>query len=279
MYTPYDAARLVLIYLSELPKPVVSKSVLKSWILLARQEGAIQPPCGPRLDEGLDFWAEALNRLSIANRNLVKHLLGVCAEVLLLAAERARDEEERLATLGAGGNGVWAGMAGNANEQLGSRTFISAGGPLPAEMLEQFQQFNIHSEPSLRPPGTSSTTDRELRGAGVVNGRKGKEDDKEKRRVQINEQDAIRMAAALAKAMFHIEPETPGKKENKNAAHPTLALAFIIRKRGEYLASLGRVGSFPVSRAATPGLVMANGNRGDSTFLPSTEEILGWRGH
>ncbi|KAK0621972.1 hypothetical protein B0T17DRAFT_308251 [Bombardia bombarda] len=90
-YTVYDAARLITIYLSELPKPLVSNSVLKSWVLLARQQGAIEPPCPQRIDMGLDFWAEALNRLPMANRNLVKELLNMFAEILMPLAQSATD--------------------------------------------------------------------------------------------------------------------------------------------------------------------------------------------
>jgi hypothetical protein len=77
-FSVYDAARLVLLFLEEMPQPLVSHSVAKRWVLLARQEGAIEPPA-PRVETGLDFWIEALNPLPVANRNLVKHLLNLFA--------------------------------------------------------------------------------------------------------------------------------------------------------------------------------------------------------
>ncbi|KAK3937763.1 GTPase-activating protein SAC7 [Diplogelasinospora grovesii] len=87
-YTVYDVARLILLYLEELPKPLVPPSVVKSWIILARQEGAIEPQCS-RIETGLDFWTDALNRLPVANRNLVKHLLNLFAQIV--ASLSARD--------------------------------------------------------------------------------------------------------------------------------------------------------------------------------------------
>ena len=77
-YTVHDAARLVLLFLEELPKPLIPASVFKSWILLGKQYGAIEPSC-PRVETGLDFWTEALNRLSTPARNLTKLLLTLFA--------------------------------------------------------------------------------------------------------------------------------------------------------------------------------------------------------
>ncbi|KAK3688810.1 hypothetical protein B0T22DRAFT_162295 [Podospora appendiculata] len=184
-YTVYDAARLILIYLSELPKPLVSNSVLKSWIMLARQEGAIEPPCPQRLDTGLDFWAEALNRLPMASRSLVKHLLNLFAEILISRATPHR-----------------------------------AGREVP---------------------------------------------------VMINEADARRLAASVARALFHTDEGKFGGRKNA-AVHPTLALAFLIVKRGEYMGSLGRLDA----------VVMGGGGAGrrreSNMFLPSTKEIMRWKG-
>jgi hypothetical protein len=175
-YSVHDAARLILVFLEELPRPLIPPSVVKSWILLARQEGAIEPPC-PRVETGLDFWTEALNRLPTPNRNLTKHLLTLFAEVLLAATGR------------------------------------------------------------------------------------------------ITEEDARQLASAVSRAMFHQDADVEAKGKDKNQkkkspkrnVQPTLALAFLIKKRGEYAVSLGEA-------------VANNASRRDSKFLPSTREILEWKG-
>jgi hypothetical protein len=173
-YSVHDAARLILVFLEELPRPLIPPSVVKSWILLARQEGAIEPPC-PRVETGLDFWTEALNRLPTPSRNLTKHLLTLFAEVLLAATGR------------------------------------------------------------------------------------------------IAEADARQLASAVSRAMFHqdADVEAKGKDQKKKSAkrdvQPTLALAFLIKKRGEYAVSLGEA-------------VAGNASRRDSKFLPSTREMLEWKG-
>ncbi|KAK0641389.1 Rho GTPase activation protein [Cercophora newfieldiana] len=169
-YTIHDAGRIILLYLQDLPKPLVSSSVAKSWIMLARQEGAIQPTCSRPLETGLDFWAEALNRLPTANRNLTKHLLTLFAETV---------------------------------------------------------------------------TRRDSKG-----------------RPHISEADARNLASAVSRAMFHTDESGKGKNSTKNV-HATLALAFLLKKRGEYVASLGK------------------GEKGEEKeepgFLPSTREILEWK--
>lgn len=177
-YTVHDAAQLILTFLEELPKPLISPSVVRSWILLARQEGAIEPPC-PRVETGLDFWTEALNRLPTTNRNLTKHLLTLFAEVLLAAA------------------------------------------------------------------GT------------------------------ITEADARQLAAAVSKAMFHHDADgspatSKGRDQRKKPARrnvqPTLALAFLIKKRGDYAVALSAASKEAASK------------RDSKMFLPSTQEMLEWKG-
>ncbi|KAM7216797.1 Rho GTPase activation protein [Rhypophila decipiens] len=168
-YTIHDAARIILIYLTELPKPLVPRSVLKSWILLARQHGAIEPPCPMRIETGLDFWTEALNRLPLVNRNLVKNLLGLFAQIL-----------------------------------------------------------------------TKRTAEGEI---------------------EVGDANARQMASAVARAMFHTDDVN---RTSKTAVHPTLALAFMIKKRGEYIGVLEKE--------------KAKSKRRDSNmFLPTTEEILQWK--
>ena len=175
-YTVHDAAHLILVFLEELPKPLISPSVVKSWILLARQEGAIEPPC-PRVETGLDFWTEALNRLPTVNRNLTKHLLTLFAEVLLAAAG------------------------------------------------------------------------------------------------EISEADARQLASAVSRAMFHHDSEggpldgkgrDPKKKPGRRNVQPTLALAFLIKKRGEYALSLGNSSN--------------DAKRDSKLFLPTTKEMMEWKG-
>ncbi|KAK4180634.1 hypothetical protein QBC36DRAFT_19583 [Triangularia setosa] len=176
-YTVHDAARLILLFLEELPKPLITSSVVRCWVLLARQEGAIEPPC-PRVETGLDFWTEALSRLPTAARNLVKHLLALFAEVLLQTT-------------------------GN-----------------------------------------------------------------------ITEADSRHFASAVSRALFHQDtdasvvaggaPAVSKKKTNKKNVHPTLALAFLIKKRGEYSAMLGKA--------------MNMGTKRDTQFLPTTKEIMQWKG-
>jgi hypothetical protein len=175
-YTVHDAAQLILVFLEELPKPLISPSVVKSWILLARQEGAIEPPC-PRVETGLDFWTEALNRLPTVNRNLTKHLLTLFAEVLLAAAG------------------------------------------------------------------------------------------------EISEADARQLASAVSRAMFHHDAEGAAldgkgrdakKKPGRRNVQPTLALAFLIKKRGEYALSLGNSSN--------------DAKRESKLFLPTTREMMEWKG-
>ena len=177
-YTVHDAARLILVYLEALPKPLISPSVVKSWILLARQEGAIEPPC-PRVETGLDFWTEALNRLPTPNRNLTKHLLTLFAEVLLAATG------------------------------------------------------------------------------------------------EITEADARQLASAVSRAMFHQDMDGSSLNGNireqrkqpvRRNVQPTLALAFLIKKRGEYAVSLGQAAASNASK------------RDSKMFLPSTKEMMEWKG-
>jgi hypothetical protein len=186
-YTPCDAARLILLYLEELPKPLIPPSVVKSWILLARQEGAIEPP-SPRVETGLDFWTEALNRLPTANRNLTKHLLTVFAELLLAPS----------------GSGRSRGKITEAD----ARQFASA-----------VSRAMFHQDAS----------------AGVAVGHGGDGRNEEQRR-----------------------------KDARKNVHPTLALAFLIQKRGEYVVWMGKAAS--------------NSKRESKMFLPSTEEMLEWKG-
>ncbi|KAL2259875.1 hypothetical protein VTK26DRAFT_6302 [Humicola hyalothermophila] len=181
-YTVHDAAGLILLFLRELPKPLISPSVVKSWILLARQEGAIEPPCS-RVETGLDFWTEALNRLPTANRNLTKLLLTLFAEVLLSASGRITDAD--------------------------ARQFASA---VSGALFHQSAD-------------------------GTLGGGDGR-------------------------------GKSPFPRKN---VQPTLALAFLIKKRGEYAVSLlGADGGKSGSKSSK--------KRTSALFLPSTKEMLEWKG-
>lgn len=92
-FTPYDAADLVLLYLSELPKPLVPEAVAKRWISLSRQATVTN---GSRTDQCLDFWEEALLGVRGAARNLLKLLLNLWADVAE-AADHNGMTAERLA--------------------------------------------------------------------------------------------------------------------------------------------------------------------------------------
>lgn len=164
--------------------------------MLARQEGAIEPAAPKLEDMGFDFWTEALNRLSLHNRNLVKHLLDLFAEMLM----RSRATANMLAEAQGKGKGV----LGNQQGQGG-----------------------------------------------------------------VHEVDARRLASALSRSMFHTDNMNLPKR---TAAHPTLALAFLIKKRGDYAATIGKVAT------ATGMTTTGRARRESELFLPSTREILEWKG-
>lgn len=77
-FTPYDAADLVLLFLSELPKPLVPEPVARRWVSLSRQATVSN---GSRTDQCLDFWEEALLGVRGPARNLLKLLLNLWADV------------------------------------------------------------------------------------------------------------------------------------------------------------------------------------------------------
>lgn len=69
------------------------------WVLLARQEGAIDAPApAPRVEAGPDLWVEALSGLRPAPvRDLVKHLLNLFALLATAAGALSETDVERLA--------------------------------------------------------------------------------------------------------------------------------------------------------------------------------------
>ncbi|KAL7627778.1 hypothetical protein AAE478_001973 [Parahypoxylon ruwenzoriense] len=91
----YDAADLILLFLSQLPKPLISENLAKRWISLSRQ-ATITGSHATRLDQCIDFWEEALGGLRGPGRALFKLLLNLWADVAS-AAERNDMTAERLA--------------------------------------------------------------------------------------------------------------------------------------------------------------------------------------
>ncbi|EFX06558.1 rhogap protein [Grosmannia clavigera kw1407] len=97
-YSAHDAAGLMLHYLERLRRPLVTEAVARRWLALSRQATHSQP------DEGIDFWAEALESVgggsreaTQAARNLMKLLLNLWGDVAD-AADRNDMTAERLAS-------------------------------------------------------------------------------------------------------------------------------------------------------------------------------------
>ncbi|KAI0905446.1 Rho GTPase activation protein [Ustulina deusta] len=94
-YTVYDAADLIMLYLSQLPRPLIPESLAKRWISLSRQ-ATLSGSHATRLDQCIDFWEEALSGLRGPSRSLFKLLLNLWADVA--TAEEENDmTAERLA--------------------------------------------------------------------------------------------------------------------------------------------------------------------------------------
>lgn len=92
-YDVYDAAELIVLFLQQLRKPLVSETVAKRWIVMSKQ-ATLPGSMGLRLDSCLDFWDEALLGVRGAARSLLKLLLNLwgdiadAAEVNEMTAER-----------------------------------------------------------------------------------------------------------------------------------------------------------------------------------------------
>ncbi|KAI1379468.1 Rho GTPase activation protein [Hypoxylon crocopeplum] len=91
----YDAADLILLFLSQLPKPLIPEALAKRWIALSRQ-ATLSGSHATRLDQCIDFWEEALGGLRGPSRSLFKLLLNLWADVAQ-AAEKNDMTAERLA--------------------------------------------------------------------------------------------------------------------------------------------------------------------------------------
>ncbi|TRX87834.1 hypothetical protein FHL15_011274 [Xylaria flabelliformis] len=94
-YTVYDAADLIMLYLSQLPRPLIPESLAKRWISLSRQ-ATLSGSHATRLDQCIDFWEEALSGLRGPSRSLFKLLLNLWADVAM-AEEQNDMTAERLA--------------------------------------------------------------------------------------------------------------------------------------------------------------------------------------
>ncbi|KAI1484400.1 Rho GTPase activation protein [Biscogniauxia mediterranea] len=93
----YEAADLILLYLSQLPKPLVTETIAKRWISLSRQ-ATLSGSHGTRLDQCIDFWEEALGGLRGPSRSLFKLLLNLWADIAD-AADKNDMTAERLAAV------------------------------------------------------------------------------------------------------------------------------------------------------------------------------------
>ncbi|KAI1437165.1 Rho GTPase activation protein [Xylaria sp. CBS 124048] len=97
-YTAYDVADLIMLFLSQLPRPLVPESLAKRWVALSRRVARAEAHAATRLDGCIDFWEEALSGLRGPSRSLVKLLLNLWADVA--AAEKENDmSAERLAAV------------------------------------------------------------------------------------------------------------------------------------------------------------------------------------
>lgn len=79
-YSVYDAAELIVVFLQQLRKPLISETVAKRWIVLSRQ-ATLPGSIGIRLDECIDFWDEALLGVRGAARSLFKLLLNLLGDI------------------------------------------------------------------------------------------------------------------------------------------------------------------------------------------------------
>ncbi|KAI0132792.1 Rho GTPase activation protein [Xylariales sp. AK1849] len=96
-YGVYDAADIILLFLSQLPRPLISESIAKRWISLSRQ-ATLSGSHGTRLDQCIDFWEEALGGLRGPSRSLFKLLLNLWSSIAD-AAEKNDMTAERLAAV------------------------------------------------------------------------------------------------------------------------------------------------------------------------------------
>ncbi len=95
IFGPRAAAELLIRYISQLPKPLVTDSMARRWVKMSRQ-ATVSGMAATRFDEYIDFWEEALGGIRGPNRNVLKLLLNLWGDV----ADHADSNEmtaERLA--------------------------------------------------------------------------------------------------------------------------------------------------------------------------------------
>lgn len=76
----YDAAELIILFLQQLPKPLISETVAKRWIVMSKQ-ATLPGSMGLRLDSCIDFWDEALLGVRGAARSMFKLLLNLWGDI------------------------------------------------------------------------------------------------------------------------------------------------------------------------------------------------------
>lgn len=76
----YDAAELIVQFLQQLPKPLITETVAKRWIVMSKQ-ATLPGSMGLRLDSCIDFWDEALLGVRGASRSLFKLLLNLWGDI------------------------------------------------------------------------------------------------------------------------------------------------------------------------------------------------------
>lgn len=79
-HSVYDAAELIILFLQQLPRPLVTETVAKRWIVMSKQ-ATLPGSMGLRLDECIDFWDEALLGIRGPARSLFKLLLNLWGDV------------------------------------------------------------------------------------------------------------------------------------------------------------------------------------------------------
>ncbi|KAI2628294.1 Rho GTPase activation protein [Xylaria nigripes] len=80
-YTVYDAADLIMLYLSQLPRPLISESLAKRWTSFSRRATPAESHA-VRLDRCINFWEDALSGLRGPSRSLFKLLLNLWADII-----------------------------------------------------------------------------------------------------------------------------------------------------------------------------------------------------
>ncbi|CAN8104702.1 unnamed protein product [Discula destructiva] len=79
-FTVHDAAELIVLFLQQMPKPLVTETVAKRWIVLSRQ-ATVPGSMGMRLDSCIDFWDEALLGVRGPASNVLKLLLNLWGDI------------------------------------------------------------------------------------------------------------------------------------------------------------------------------------------------------